>query len=248
VNLPDPPIVQEGFFAARFFTVSDQDKSKDFCVRILGGRVIKPDNPCYIKPANTWITLNSGGGPPPDEPGVLLETPPDLNRVNGFTTCRHKSAHREKLCDDRKNPGRDALLAARMLTGAIEAAEDDEESERRPAVSGNSGCRPGQLWLLGHRVLCIDATSAEAVTRLVRGAISDALFSVVEVRRSTAERLSPESLNGALAGTTVLSSAVTHPERVPDSPGNGRTADGVNPPTIVRSDIWTTPQAFTLSR
>ncbi len=30
-----------------------------------GGKVIKPDNPCYIKLANTWIILNSGGGPTP---------------------------------------------------------------------------------------------------------------------------------------------------------------------------------------
>ncbi len=64
--------------------MSDQEKSKDFYVRILGGTVIKPDNPCYIKLANTWIILNSGGGPTPDKPEVLLETPSDLNRVNSF--------------------------------------------------------------------------------------------------------------------------------------------------------------------
>jgi catechol 2,3-dioxygenase-like lactoylglutathione lyase family enzyme len=88
MNLPDAPIAHEGFFATHFFTVSDQDKSKDFYVRILGGRVIKPDNPCYIKLANTWIILNSGGGPTPDKPEVVLETPLDLNRVNGFLNLR----------------------------------------------------------------------------------------------------------------------------------------------------------------
>jgi hypothetical protein len=36
--------------------------------------VIKPDNACYIKLANTRIILNSGGGPTPDNPEVLLET------------------------------------------------------------------------------------------------------------------------------------------------------------------------------
>ena len=61
MNLPNAPIADEGFFAAHFFTVTDQEKSKDFYVRILGGKVIKPDNPCYIKLANTWIILNSGG-------------------------------------------------------------------------------------------------------------------------------------------------------------------------------------------
>ena len=29
---------------------------------------------CYIKLANTWIILNSGGGPAPEKPEVLLET------------------------------------------------------------------------------------------------------------------------------------------------------------------------------
>ena len=66
----------------------NQEKSKDFYVRILGGKVIKQENPCYIKLANSWIILNSGGGPTPDKPQVLLETPSDLNRVNSFLNLR----------------------------------------------------------------------------------------------------------------------------------------------------------------
>ena len=34
--------------------------------------------------SNTWIILNSGGGPTPDKPEVLRETPSNLNRVNSF--------------------------------------------------------------------------------------------------------------------------------------------------------------------
>jgi hypothetical protein len=55
MNLLDAAIAHEGFFATYFFTVNDLDKSKDFCVRILGGKVIKLENPCYIKLANTWL-------------------------------------------------------------------------------------------------------------------------------------------------------------------------------------------------
>jgi hypothetical protein len=88
MNLPDAPIAHEGFFATHFFTVSDQDKSKDFYVRILGGKLIKPDNPCYIKQANTWIILNSGGGPTPDKSQVLLEAPSDLSKVSSFLNLR----------------------------------------------------------------------------------------------------------------------------------------------------------------
>ena len=88
MDLPDAPIAHEGFYAAHFFTVSDQERSRDFYVRILGGKLIKPENPCYIKLANTWIILNSGGGPTPDKPEVFLETPQNLNRVSSFLNLR----------------------------------------------------------------------------------------------------------------------------------------------------------------
>ena len=80
MNLPDAPIAQEGFFVTHFLTVKDQAKSREFYVKILGGKVVKPENPCYIKLSNSWIILNSGGGPTPDKPEVFLETPQDLNR------------------------------------------------------------------------------------------------------------------------------------------------------------------------
>jgi catechol 2,3-dioxygenase-like lactoylglutathione lyase family enzyme len=85
---PDTPIAQEGFYVTHFFAVKDQEKSKDFYMRILGGKVIKPENPCYIKLANSWLILNSGGGPTSDKPEVLLETPRDLNTVSSFLNPR----------------------------------------------------------------------------------------------------------------------------------------------------------------
>ena len=51
MNLPDAPIAHEGFFANHFFTVSDLDKSKDFYVRILGGKVwasSRPATNCFV--------------------------------------------------------------------------------------------------------------------------------------------------------------------------------------------------------
>jgi hypothetical protein len=62
MDLPDAPVAREGFFVAHFLAARDQEKPKDFYVRILGGKVIKPKDPCYIKLANSWIILNSGGG------------------------------------------------------------------------------------------------------------------------------------------------------------------------------------------
>jgi hypothetical protein len=88
MNLPGAPMARDGFYVTHFFTVRDQKKSQDFYVRILGGKVIKPENPCYIKLENSWIIVNSGGGPTPDKPEVLLETTRDLNTVNSFLNLR----------------------------------------------------------------------------------------------------------------------------------------------------------------
>ena len=41
MNLLDAPIAHESFFATQFFTVGDQDKSKDLYGRILGEKAIK---------------------------------------------------------------------------------------------------------------------------------------------------------------------------------------------------------------
>jgi hypothetical protein len=48
--------------------------------------VIKPDNPCYIKLANSWIILNSGGGPHPTSPKSSWKLRPIL-RVADIWAC-----------------------------------------------------------------------------------------------------------------------------------------------------------------
>jgi catechol 2,3-dioxygenase-like lactoylglutathione lyase family enzyme len=88
MNLPDAPIAEAGFYVTHFLTVADQEKSRRFYTEVLGGKVIKEEDPCYIKLANSWIILNSGGGPTLDKPAVVLETPRDLNRVSSFLNLR----------------------------------------------------------------------------------------------------------------------------------------------------------------
>jgi predicted enzyme related to lactoylglutathione lyase len=88
MNLPLAPIAGDGFYAAHFLTVKDQAKSKAFYAAVLGGTVVQEENPCYVKLANLWIILNSGGGPTPDKPEVWLETPQDPKRVSSFLNLR----------------------------------------------------------------------------------------------------------------------------------------------------------------
>ena len=88
MDISDIPIPETGFFVTHFLTVADQAKSKAFYAGILGGKVIAPENPSIIKLANSWIILNSGGGPTPDKPEVFLETPQTPNKVNSFLNLR----------------------------------------------------------------------------------------------------------------------------------------------------------------
>jgi catechol 2,3-dioxygenase-like lactoylglutathione lyase family enzyme len=88
MSLQDAPVAREGFFVTHFLTVKDQARSREFYVRVLGGKVLKLENPCYIKIANSWLILNSGGGPTPDKPEVILETPPDPNKASSFLNLR----------------------------------------------------------------------------------------------------------------------------------------------------------------
>jgi len=53
MSLADAPVAKEGFYVTHFLTVKDQAKSRDFYVNVLGGKVVRPENPCYVKLANS---------------------------------------------------------------------------------------------------------------------------------------------------------------------------------------------------
>ena len=82
------PVPSKGFLVTHFLTVSDQARAREFYAGALGGKVLAPQNPCIIKLANSWIILNSGGGPTPDKPDVTLEPPRDPTRVSSFLNLR----------------------------------------------------------------------------------------------------------------------------------------------------------------
>ncbi len=84
----DFPAPEKDFVITHFLTISDFDRSRKFYSEILGGQVVKESEPCIIKIANTWITLNVGGGPTEDKPDVTLKTPDDLNNVSSFLNFR----------------------------------------------------------------------------------------------------------------------------------------------------------------
>src|ERR1700678_2893335 len=68
-NLPAPA---EGIVVTLFITVRKVARSRDFYSRVLGGAVVLDENPCIVKLANSWITMNPGGPPTPDKPGITV--------------------------------------------------------------------------------------------------------------------------------------------------------------------------------
>ena len=84
----DFPAPKEGFVITNFLVVSDQDRSRDFYQKVFDGKVVLERDPVIIKVANTWLILNTGGGPTDDKPTVTLVTPQDQNRTSAFMNIR----------------------------------------------------------------------------------------------------------------------------------------------------------------
>jgi catechol 2,3-dioxygenase-like lactoylglutathione lyase family enzyme len=86
-ELPPPP---EGMVLTHFIVSDDVERSRRFYTEVLGGRVAFPGDPVNVALANSWIVINSGGGPTDDKPTVILETPRDPDRVSSFLNIRVK--------------------------------------------------------------------------------------------------------------------------------------------------------------
>jgi catechol 2,3-dioxygenase-like lactoylglutathione lyase family enzyme len=84
-ELPPAP---EGILVTHFIVSSDIERSRRFYTDVLGGRVVFSGEPTVVALSNSWIVMNLGGGPTDDKPTVLLETPPDPDRVSSFLNIR----------------------------------------------------------------------------------------------------------------------------------------------------------------
>ena len=78
----------QGFVVTHFFTVADVNRSAEFYVRIFGGTVVRSGEPTIIQVANSWLTINVGGGPTDDKPTVTLHPPMNPNEVSSFLNIR----------------------------------------------------------------------------------------------------------------------------------------------------------------
>jgi lactoylglutathione lyase len=91
-----PP--RDGFVVTHFLVVADQEQSRDYYRDVFGAEVLRERDPVILKLANSWVILNTGGGPTDDKPAVTLTTPPDPDTVSAFLNLRVADiglAHRE---------------------------------------------------------------------------------------------------------------------------------------------------------
>ena len=86
-ELPPSP---EGIVLAHFIVSDDVERSRRFYTEVLGGRVAfsGPGGLTYVALSNSWIIINTGGGPTDDKPAVTLEAPRDPDRVSSFLNIR----------------------------------------------------------------------------------------------------------------------------------------------------------------
>src|SRR5262245_22287696 len=84
-ELPEP---KDGILLTHFIVSSDVERSARFYTEVLGGDAVLDGEPSIVALANSWITINVGGGPTDDKPTVVLEPPSDQDRASSFLNIR----------------------------------------------------------------------------------------------------------------------------------------------------------------
>ena len=90
---PDFPAPTEGFVITYLLIVSDQDRSREFYVRILVAKVVNERDTVMLRVSNAWLILNSGGGPTDDKPDVIAMPPQDPNVLTSALNIRVADVH-----------------------------------------------------------------------------------------------------------------------------------------------------------
>jgi lactoylglutathione lyase len=77
-----------GFVVTHFLVVSDPGGSRDYYRNVFGAVVVRDRDPVILQLANSWLILNTGGGPTDDKPNVTLTTPAEPDTVSAFLNLR----------------------------------------------------------------------------------------------------------------------------------------------------------------
>lgn len=69
------PVPSEGILVTHLLIVADQDRSREFYRTVLGAELVRERDPVILRLANSWLVINTGGGPTEDKPDVIAVPP-----------------------------------------------------------------------------------------------------------------------------------------------------------------------------
>ena len=78
---PNAPLPATGFVVTILLIVKDVARARSFYERVFDARVIEKEDPAVLLLGNTWLLINSGGGPTDDKPTVTAAPPADPDRL-----------------------------------------------------------------------------------------------------------------------------------------------------------------------
>jgi lactoylglutathione lyase len=84
----DFPAPAEGFIVTTILIVADVDRSRDFYVRVFGAKIVNKSKPAILRISNSWLIINTGGGPTDDKPDVIAAPPQNAHVLTSALNIR----------------------------------------------------------------------------------------------------------------------------------------------------------------
>ncbi|MFB9236555.1 VOC family protein [Plantactinospora siamensis] len=77
-----------GAVLTHLLIVRDVDRSREYYRRVLGAEVVRDGSPAILRFHNSYLVLNTGGGPTDDKPGVQVAAPADSRTLTSAMNIR----------------------------------------------------------------------------------------------------------------------------------------------------------------
>lgn len=90
---PDYFEPETGVVLTTLLIVRDVDRSRQFYESVLGATVLREREPCVMRFENSYIVLNTEGGPTDDKPDVQAQAPPDSGTLGCAMNIRVRDVH-----------------------------------------------------------------------------------------------------------------------------------------------------------
>lgn len=87
------PLPASGFVVTTLLIVKDVARARKVYERVFDAKVVEHDDPAVLRLVNTWLLINSGGGPTDDKPTVTAAPPAQPDRLSIALNLRVADIH-----------------------------------------------------------------------------------------------------------------------------------------------------------